>query len=85
MLTTVRQRLVGSAELVRLLGVSRPRAYQLSSRADFPEPVAVLTMGKVWDLADVQQWADARGRTLLPLDAAVEVTDSAEESPRTSS
>ena len=64
-----RQQLVGAAELITVFGVSRKRAYDLSRHPGFPEPVADLTMGKVWDLADVQRWAEERGRTLLPLAA----------------
>ena len=49
--------LVGAHEIrVRLGGVSRQRAYQLTSRADFPKPVADLAQGKVWLAADVDAW-----------------------------
>lgn len=54
--------LVGSAEIGRLLGVSRQRVQQLVSRPDFPEPEVVLDMGKVWRKADVLAWAKAHGR-----------------------
>jgi prophage regulatory protein len=40
----------------RLGGVSRQRAYQISSRADFPKPVADLAQGKVWLKEDVEAW-----------------------------
>ena len=63
----MRIQLVGPAELTRLLGVSRTRLVQLSSRPDFPEPVAELVMGKVWALSDVQAWAGRNGRQLQPL------------------
>lgn len=45
-----------------MLGVSRQRVQQLISRPDFPEPDAVLAMGKVWKRADVLAWAKAHGR-----------------------
>jgi prophage regulatory protein len=64
------QRLVGAAEIGEVLGgLSRQRVNQLSTKADFPAPVVELRMGKVWDLADIQQWAEQRGRTLAPLAA----------------
>lgn len=59
--------LVGPAELTQLLGVGRTRLVQLSSRPDFPEPVAALVMGKVWALSQVQAWAAQNGRELKPL------------------
>jgi predicted DNA-binding transcriptional regulator AlpA len=49
-------RLVGAYEIRDLLGVSRQRVYQLTGRADFPEPVAHLTQGKVWTLDDIEAW-----------------------------
>lgn len=53
---------VGSAELGEMFGVSKQRIYQLTSRDDFPEPVAVLKMGKVWRTKDVLSWASSKGR-----------------------
>lgn len=38
------------------LGVSRQRALQVAARDDFPEPLVVLTMGKVWRAEDVRAW-----------------------------
>jgi predicted DNA-binding transcriptional regulator AlpA len=54
--------LVGAAEIAAMLGVSRQRVQQLIARPDFPEPVVVLAMGKVWETKDVRAWAKARGR-----------------------
>lgn len=54
--------LVGAAEIGRMLGVSRQRVQQLVSREGFPEPEAVLEMGKVWKRSDVEEWARSRGR-----------------------
>lgn len=54
--------LVGTYEIAALLGVSRQRVQQLAAGRDFPRPVAVLHMGKVWREADVRAWAEARGR-----------------------
>ena len=60
-------RLVGSAELQHLFGVSRKRVYQITQKDGFPEPVAVLTMGSIWALPDVEDYAAQTGRTLQPL------------------
>jgi prophage regulatory protein len=58
--------LAGAAEIGRMLGgVSRQRVQQIVSRADFPDPVDVLDMGKVWLRADVEAWARGRGRTVI--------------------
>ena len=53
-------RLVGAQEIRGLLGVSRQRVCQLAERPDFPEPVAVLSRGRVWALADIEAWINAR-------------------------
>jgi prophage regulatory protein len=50
-------RVVGAHEIrVRLGGVSRQRVYQITSRPDFPAPVADLAQGKVWLNDDVEAW-----------------------------
>jgi predicted DNA-binding transcriptional regulator AlpA len=51
-------RFVGAHEIRVLLagGISRQRVYQLTSRPDFPAPVADLAMGKVWLAEDVEAW-----------------------------
>ncbi len=56
--------LVGSAEIGRMLGVSRQRVQQLVSRDDFPQPEVILDMGKVWKRDEVLAWAKAHGRSL---------------------
>jgi predicted DNA-binding transcriptional regulator AlpA len=53
---------VGAQEIAKLLGVSRQRVQQLASGPDFPQPEAVLAMGKVWGKADILEWARAAGR-----------------------
>lgn len=60
---------VGPHELGVMFGVSRQRVAQLTGRADFPEPIATLKMGKVWRTEDVVRWAEAKGRAIRPLDA----------------
>ena len=59
-----RERLVAAAELMQIFGVNRARAYQLSQRADFPDPYDPGLSVRVWALSDIQKWADERGRTL---------------------
>lgn len=49
--------LMGSHEIrARLGGISRQRVYQITNSKTFPDPVAVLEMGKVWLKADVENW-----------------------------
>jgi prophage regulatory protein len=56
-------RLMGAHEIrIRLGGVSRQRAYQITSRQDFPAPVADLAQGKVWLVEDVESWMKAHRR-----------------------
>jgi predicted DNA-binding transcriptional regulator AlpA len=50
---------MGAAEIAERLGVSRQRVQQLVKRADWPAPVAELTMGKVWRTADIEAWITA--------------------------
>jgi predicted DNA-binding transcriptional regulator AlpA len=56
-------RLMGAHEIrIRLGGVSRQRAYQITSRADFPSPVADLAQGKVWATEQVEAWMQVHRR-----------------------
>lgn len=64
MATLTYMRLLGAAELAALLGVSRQRVGQLILKPWFPAPLQRLTMGGVWDLADIEQMAHDTGRTL---------------------
>jgi predicted DNA-binding transcriptional regulator AlpA len=53
-------RLVGTAEIRRMLGgVSKQRAYEITNRKGFPEPVADLDQGRVWLAEDVEAWITA--------------------------
>jgi hypothetical protein len=58
--------LVGVAELAELCGVTRQRASTLARSDGFPEPLAELASGPVWDLRMVQrfvrQWPRKPGR-----------------------
>ena len=67
-----------------MLGVSRQRISQITTHRDFPAPVVVLRMGKVWDLADVRRWAKEHGRTLHPLGTSSDRPDNAKATPRAS-
>ncbi len=49
------------AEIGRLLGAAAARQ-QLVNEPGFPAPVAVLDMGKVWDGAQVREWAEGYAR-----------------------
>ena len=49
-------RLMGAQEIRTRLKVSRQRADQLMKRPDFPEPVAVLGMGRIWRTEDIEKW-----------------------------
>ncbi len=54
-------RVVGAHEIRLLLGgISRQRVYQLTSRRDFPKPIADLAQGKVWLADDVAAWIRSR-------------------------
>jgi predicted DNA-binding transcriptional regulator AlpA len=48
---------MGAAEIARHLGVSRQRVQQLVRTAGFPAPAASLDMGKIWDAAEIREWA----------------------------
>ena len=53
---------MGTAEIAKLLGVSRQRVSQLSHSEGFPEPVVRLAAGPVWQTADIEHWARETGR-----------------------
>lgn len=55
--------LMGAHEIrLRLGGVSRQRAYTITNRDDFPEPVADLSQGKIWLAGDVESWMGVHRR-----------------------
>lgn len=56
--------LVGAMEIAQRLGASRPQTvYAWRGRhADFPAPVAELSIGLVWAWPDVEAWARRTGR-----------------------
>jgi len=56
--------LVGLTEIAEMLELSRQRVDQLVRDADssFPEPVAVISAGRIWRRSDVERWARRVGR-----------------------
>ena len=63
----VSDHLVAAKEAAALLGVSPQRLLQLiGAYPDFPEPTAVLSVGRIWARADVEEWARKHGRTVTP-------------------
>jgi predicted DNA-binding transcriptional regulator AlpA len=54
--------LMGVTEIAELLGLSRQRCDQLSRMKGFPDPVAELSSGRVWNTDDVERWAQEAGR-----------------------
>jgi hypothetical protein len=51
--------LLGVAELAERLGVSRQRAWTVTGRPDFPEPVARLKATPVWTAGSVRRFLEA--------------------------
>nr|MDT0659256.1 AlpA family phage regulatory protein [Micromonospora sp. DSM 115978] len=49
-------RLMGMAEVMERLGVSRQRVGHLIERPDFPRPLAVLKAGRIWNADDIEVW-----------------------------
>ena len=51
---------MAAAEIADYLGVTRQRVAVLVERADFPAPLAHLSVGRIWRTNDVRQWAAKR-------------------------
>ncbi len=51
---------MAAAEIADYLGVSRQRVAVLVERADFPSPIARLSVGRIWRTSDVRTWAANR-------------------------
>ena len=55
--------LMGAQEVADLIGVTRQGVSHIAKTdPNFPEPVAVLAGGRVWERADIEKWARATGR-----------------------
>ncbi len=57
-------RLVGVREVGKLLSVSRQRADQLVRTKGFPDPIAELASGRIWERGAVVRWARETGRSI---------------------
>lgn len=51
-------KLAGITEVAEILGVSKQRAHQITSSADFPKPADRLAAGPVWRREVVEQWKE---------------------------
>ena len=48
------------AEVMEHLGLSRKRVAELMDRPDFPPPVQVLSVGRIWRADDIREYARRR-------------------------
>lgn len=55
--------LMSASEVAELLQVSAARVHQLTKEVGFPEPVATLRVGRIWERADIERWMKKTGRT----------------------
>lgn len=60
MVCRVAEEVMAMAEIAAFLGISRQRASTLAERADFPRPIAHLTVGRVWSTAEIRDYAARR-------------------------
>jgi predicted DNA-binding transcriptional regulator AlpA len=60
---------VAMGEIGQMLGVSKRRVSMLIAREDFPAPIAILSVGRIWAYQDLRTWAEDRGRTVHPITA----------------
>jgi hypothetical protein len=51
------EKVVGLAEIAELLDVSKDSVLNYAKRADFPEPLARLAAGPVWERRKIEKWA----------------------------
>lgn len=58
--------LVGAHEIAERMGLSFPNVVHTWRKRyeDFPEPLAVLRAGVIWDWNDIDRWLKATHRTL---------------------
>jgi hypothetical protein len=57
-------KLVGVREIASLLGVTRQRADQIVRTKGFPDTIADLASGRIWERGAVVRWAKASGRSV---------------------
>lgn len=58
--TAAPSRLAGVFEVADLLGVSRAALADQRKHADFPEPIATLRCGPIWDMTQIEDYASRR-------------------------
>jgi predicted DNA-binding transcriptional regulator AlpA len=63
-LITTTYNLCGVSEIADMLGVSRQRAFQISTAQGFPIPLDRLASGPVWRRSAIEKWAEKQDRTL---------------------
>lgn len=54
------KRLLGVKEVCALLGVQRMTLKRLRDKGGFPEPLAELATGPIWNEREVQEWQTSR-------------------------
>lgn len=57
-------RLVGTAQIRDILGVTRSRCAQIVNTKGFPDPVGKLGAAQIWLAEDVEKWAEERAKRL---------------------
>jgi len=64
MIVNMPPNLMGLAEIASLLGISRQRAdIIVKTNRAFPEPIAVLSAGRIWERQSVEAWARDSARS----------------------
>ena len=58
---------VAYAEIAQMLGVSRKRTHEIVRKPDFPEPIATLSVGRIWSYEDVARYCETTGRHIHDL------------------
>jgi predicted DNA-binding transcriptional regulator AlpA len=61
---TLTDEVMAAAEIANYLGVTRQRVAVLVDRDDFPEPIAQLSVGRIWRASDVREWAARRSKRI---------------------
>jgi prophage regulatory protein len=56
-------RLIRTAELLHLVGLSRSSIWRMQRLGTFPRPRKVGSRAIAWSSAEVQQWIESRSRT----------------------
>lgn len=73
--------LVGASEACALLGLSRGAVFARRRAGDFPEPVAELASGPVWERQQIAQYAKDRAARLYERPGVQALADGAPEGP----